>query len=78
MKRRRRFIEDGAQNVVVMAVWLEGLEVYDAYDIARHLPMRRPEQHLEEFLLHGSICADSYRILAMFHGTEELEEVALS
>lgn len=79
MKRRKRFIdEDRAKNVVVIAVWLEGLEVYNAYDIARHLHMNHPEQHLDEFLLQGSICADSYRILAMFHGTHELEDVVLS
>ena len=78
MVRRKRFIEDKAQNVVVIAVWLEGLEVYHAYDIACHLRMERPKQHLGEFLLHGSICAGSYRILAMFHGTQGLEEVALS
>ncbi|KAM9877596.1 hypothetical protein VDGL01_08332 [Verticillium dahliae] len=78
MERRKRFIEDKAQNIVVIAVWLEGLEVYDAYDVARHLPMKRPEQHLDEFLLYGNICADSYRILAMFHGVLEPENVTLS
>ena len=62
----------------MIAVWLDGLKVYDAYAIARHLGMDRPEQHLDEFLLHGSICADSYRILAMFHGALEPEEVVLS
>ena len=77
MGRRKRFIEERAQNVVVIAVWLGGLEVYDAYDIAGYLRMD-PEQHLDEFLLHGTIPADSYRILAMFHGNLELEDVALS
>ena len=77
MKRRKTFINQGAQNIIVIAVWLEGLEVYDAYDIARYLRMGRPEQHLDEFLLHGTISADSYRILAMFYGNLELENVAL-
>jgi len=72
------FINQGAQSVVVIAVWLDGLEVYDAYDIARHLSMDRPEQHLGEFLLQGTIWADSYRILAMFYGNLPLEDVALS
>lgn len=32
MKRRETFIHQGAQDVIVIAVWLEGLEMYDAYD----------------------------------------------
>lgn len=73
MKRRKTFIEQGAQNIIVIAVWLKGLEVYDAYNIACNLGMDCPEQHLDEFLLHGAIWADSYRILAVFHGNLELE-----
>lgn len=78
MKRRQMFIGQGAQHVLVLAVWLEDLEVYDAYQIASNLPMGRPEQHLDEFLLHWAIWADSYRILAVFHGNGKLEDVALS
>ncbi len=75
MRRRKKFItEERAQNVVVIAVWLGGLEVYDAYDIACYLRMDHPEQHLDEFLLHGTISADSYRILAMFRDNLELED----
>lgn len=77
MKRRKTFIEQGAQNIIVIAVWLKGLEVSDAYNIACNLGMDCPEQHLDEFLLHGAIWADSYRILAVFHGNLELEDVAL-
>jgi hypothetical protein len=78
MERRARFIEEKAKTVVVISVWLEGREIYDACKIARHLGMKRPERHLDEFLLHDSIGADSYRILAMFHGVLKLEAVALS
>ncbi|KAK4242970.1 hypothetical protein C7999DRAFT_18592, partial [Corynascus novoguineensis] len=51
---------------------------YDVYDIARYLRIDYPERHVDEFLLHGTISVDSYRILAMFYGNLELENVALS
>lgn len=78
MRRRGKFIDQGAQNVIVIAVWLEGLEVYDAYGIACHLHTDRPAQHLDEFLLHGAIDSDSYRILSTLHGTLELKDMAVS
>lgn len=78
MRRMKRFINEGAQDVVVIAAWLTGLEVYDAYGIACYLQLDNPEIHRDEFLLRGAIDSDNYRILAMFHGTLGLEKVALT
>lgn len=78
MRWRKWLLEKkGATSVVIIAVWLKDeLAVYDAYKIAialgyaRHSldRRRRLEHHEGEFLVHGGISADNYRILACFEG----------
>ncbi|KID90370.1 hypothetical protein MAJ_10966, partial [Metarhizium majus ARSEF 297] len=81
LRRRQRMIDEGATEVLIIAVWLKGLPgVYDAYSIASALDLRNNnnlDPFLHEVWIHGGISADSYRILAMFHGTDNLEELAL-
>ncbi|KAI1424310.1 hypothetical protein F5Y12DRAFT_461847 [Xylaria sp. FL1777] len=78
LRWREMLISKGGQNIVVIAVWLHGLEVFDAYKIACHLKCPNLAQHMNEYLLHGGIYADQYRILAIFHGSGDLEPVKLS
>ena len=68
LNRWRRMIQSGASNVVIVAVWLRGLPVYDAFDLARTLNFQSTDVFLYEVLLHASIPADSYRLLAVFCG----------
>ncbi|KAI8648836.1 hypothetical protein NCS56_01499600 [Fusarium sp. Ph1] len=81
LRRRRRMIEQeqGATEVLIVAVWLKGLPgVYDAFSIADALNIESPDRFLHEVLIHGGISADSYRILAILHGIQTTEDVALS
>lgn len=78
MIRMQRFIEQGARDVVVLAVWLEGLEIYDAYGVAGRLQPAHQDRHLDEFLLRGAIDSESYRIMAAFDGNREQEDVTLT
>ena len=65
MHWRQWHINRGAKDVALMAVWLDGLQVYDAYEIAYALGVRRGHisQHQDEFLLYGGINEDDYRII---------------
>ena len=87
LQRRRRLIEKGGKDVVIIAIWSKGLHnVYDAYDVAKMLgyrdessnPRKRLENHLDEYLVSGGILADEYRILAIFNGQKEQGNIALS
>jgi len=84
LRRRRKLLEEGHNQIVITAVWSKGLHnVYDAYDTAKLLGYldgnldrrRRLENHLEEYLVYGGISADAYRTLAIFDGREEQEHV---
>ncbi|KAJ2987847.1 hypothetical protein NUW58_g4286 [Xylaria curta] len=74
---RQMLIDNGWQNIVVIAVWLGGRHVWDAHSVARDLGCPNLQQHRNEYLLYGGIAADEYRILAMFHGDHKLEPVKL-
>lgn len=80
MHWRQWHINRGAKDVALMAVWLDGLQVYDAYEIASALGVRRGHisQHQDEYLLYGGINEDDYRILAVFSGILDPEPVGLS
>lgn len=87
MQRREKLIEDGERDVIIIAIWAKGLhDVYDAYDVARGLGYRqgsrnrrqRLENHLDEYLVCGGVPADEYRILAIFHGHGQRQDLALS
>lgn len=68
---RQWMIKQGATEVVIVAVWLEGLPgIYDAFMMARALGFKnqRLDRFLYEVLVYGGVSADSYRVLAMFHG----------
>lgn len=85
LKMRRRLIEKGEKDVVIIAIWSKGLHnVYDAYEVAKALgydsgsnTRNRLANHLDEYLVFGGIPADEYRILAIFNGQKE-QEIALS
>ncbi|KAI1399259.1 hypothetical protein F4819DRAFT_510410 [Hypoxylon fuscum] len=79
MEWRKWLIGKGVQKVVVIAVWLDGLKVLDAYSLAFDLGFRGDmlHRHLHESLLCCVISEDSYRILAMFHGTCQTTRVSL-
>ncbi|EXK25165.1 hypothetical protein FOMG_18168 [Fusarium oxysporum f. sp. melonis 26406] len=81
LRRRQWMIEQGAIEVVIVAVWLKELSgTYDAFAIARVLGLEKldkPDLFLYEVLIHGEISADSYRILAMFPGIQSTVGVAL-
>lgn len=78
LRRRQWMIERGATEVVIVAVWLKDLPgIYDAFAIARVLGLEKLDLFLYEVLIHGGISADSYRILAMFHGIQSTVDVAL-
>ncbi len=81
MARRQVFINEGAQDVVIIAVWLKDLpNVYSAYDVAHALQFsgRQLGQDRDEILVCGGIFADSYRILALFRGILPPEDIAIS
>jgi hypothetical protein len=93
LARRRWLLEEGANNVTIIAVWVKDLHyVHDAYDIATALRYtddnrdgarqpRQPRQlrhHFGEFLVEGGIRADDYRILATFDGDGPERLVSLS
>lgn len=81
LHRRQRMIEQGATEVVIVAVWLEGFPgIYDAFMMARALGFgnQQLDPFLYEVLVYGGVSADSYRVLAMFHGIQPREGVALS
>jgi hypothetical protein len=87
LKRRRRLIQEGQKDVVIIAIWSKGLRnVYDAYEVAKTLGFcdggsnarKRLAPHLHEYLVFGGIPADEYRILAVFNGQREQENIALS
>ncbi|KAH7199208.1 hypothetical protein BKA60DRAFT_583176 [Fusarium oxysporum] len=81
LRRRQWMIEQGATEVVIVAVWLKELSrIYDAFAIARVLGLEKvdkPDLFLYEVLIHGEISADSYRILAMFRGIQPTVDIAL-
>lgn len=81
MDRRRRLLEAGNKDVVIIAVWSKGLPfVYDAYEVAKALQRDGgldSSSHTDEYLIYGRIWADEYRVLAVFSGQNELENVPL-
>ena len=87
LKRRRELIKNGEKDVVIIAIWSKGLcNVYDAYEVAKTLEYcdgglhvrNRSTIHLDEYLVFGGILADEYRVLAIFNGQREQENIALS
>ncbi|KAK4069849.1 uncharacterized protein Triagg1_6644 [Trichoderma aggressivum f. europaeum] len=78
LRRQQFMLSRGAEEVVIVAVWLEGLTlVYDALQIARDLGLGNLDWFRNEVLVHGAIYADNYRILAIFPGNENTKEVVL-
>lgn len=74
--------KEKAQDVVVIAVWLKGLTLYDASEVAssEHVDLN-PDQKvrlLNEVLLYKSVLEKERRILATLYGTQEAEMVQLS
>lgn len=57
---------------------VEGAGTYDAFDLATNLGFRSTDHFLPEILVHGGIFADSYRILTVIRGTQEVTDAALS
>ena len=87
LRWRRKLIEKGGKDIVIIAIWSKKLcNVYDAYDVAKSLgyrdgssnPRKRLENHLDEYLIFGGFLADEYRVLAIFNGQNEQENIALS
>ena|SRR5450432_1418728 len=88
MAWRKWLIQQGATNVIVIAVWSKDLlRVYSAYDVAHQLQYtsyhngdlrRQLDHHLDEFLVCHSIHADEYRILAIFYRNIREEFVSFS
>ncbi|KAL7936041.1 hypothetical protein V8C35DRAFT_296684 [Trichoderma chlorosporum] len=77
--RRQTMIGWGAREVIIVAVWLRGLpRVYDASLIAKRLGLEDLHLFRHEVLVHGTISADSYRILAIFNGNSRIRDVTLS
>ncbi|KAG8625174.1 hypothetical protein KVT40_006925 [Elsinoe batatas] len=69
MARRRYYINDGASDVSIIAIWVDSSEeIYDAYDEARALGLPNFEQYLDEYLVHRAVAAYKYSILAVFRG----------
>lgn len=76
MKRRQKLSKDGGKQIVIIAVWAKGLRnVYDASGVAEMLGYnnnsRNRGYHDDEYLIHGGILADDYRLLAVFDGQGE-------
>ncbi|KAF7514237.1 hypothetical protein GJ744_000007 [Endocarpon pusillum] len=87
LKMRRRLIEKGEEDVCIVAIWSKGLRnVYDAYEVAKTLvygdgssnSRNRLADHLDEYLVFREIPADAYRVLAIFNGRREQENIDLS
>ncbi|OAQ96633.1 hypothetical protein LLEC1_07523 [Akanthomyces lecanii] len=79
LRRRQWIISRGASAVSIIVVWLKGLTgTYDAFDLATNLGFRSTDHFLPEILVHGGIFADSYRILTVIRGTQEVTDAALS
>ncbi|PTB59390.1 hypothetical protein M431DRAFT_75816 [Trichoderma harzianum CBS 226.95] len=78
LRRQHWLINNGAREVIIVAVWLDGLLlVYDARRIARDLNLGNLHWFQNEVLVHGGIPADSYRILAIFHCNGDIKDAAL-
>jgi hypothetical protein len=82
MRRRQALVKDGGKQIVIIPVWAKGLRnVHDASEVAEMLGYnnngRNRRYHDDEYLIHGGISADDYRLLAVFEGQGE-RVVALS
>ncbi|KAJ6197806.1 hypothetical protein J3E72DRAFT_192606 [Bipolaris maydis] len=76
IRRRQRLLEDGNKEIVIIAIWAKGLQnVYDASEVAKMLRCSNDGgnrcNHDDEYLIHGGISADDYRLLAVFDGQKE-------
>ena len=78
--RMRWLINRGTavEEIILLAVWSKDLPgVYDAYDVASQLEYndgssdhrKRLNVHRDEFLVSPGICAEDYRILAIFQAS---------
>ncbi|KAF5245281.1 hypothetical protein FANTH_7403 [Fusarium anthophilum] len=93
--RRRDYLSKwGVLNVPIIAIWLEGREVYDAEEIAKSLgyvecpatpdeETRKLHLHTDEIFITGGILASENRILAAFgekpkEKNDEVELVLIS
>lgn len=85
LDKRAWLIEKGAQDVVIIAVWLGGREnVYSAWEAARRLgydnstgSRRQLRYHYAEVIVWGTIESHEHRFLACFYGDEPLIRIAL-
>ncbi|KAL6811077.1 hypothetical protein GGI42DRAFT_207692 [Trichoderma sp. SZMC 28013] len=78
LRRQQQMLSWGAEEVVIVAVWLNGLpSVYDALRIAEDLGLDNLDRFENEVLVYAGIPADSYRILALFHGNGNIKEAVL-
>jgi hypothetical protein len=78
LARRSWYVERGVTNVVITAVWLKGLPVYDAYTLALSLGIPHSKCDPNELLVLGGIAGDHYRILASFDGAGKPRRALLS
>lgn len=84
----KSMLDNGGTDIVVVAVWLEGLPwVYDGSEIARRLCYtnisselrERLEKSHGELLVHGAIPADEHRVLACFSAdSSDMRQMTLS
>jgi len=79
-KWRQRIINKlGARNISVYAIRTDPLkDIYSASNIAQALGLSEPHFHQHEYLLHGLVIAESYRILAIFKGTSLVAPAEIS
>ncbi|KAI0543673.1 hypothetical protein F4679DRAFT_91654 [Xylaria curta] len=77
LRWRGTLINLGYRDIVVIAVWLDDLEVFNASDVARGLRCSK-SWYENEYLLYGAIHAEEHRILAMFRGDGDPKRVKLS
>jgi hypothetical protein len=77
LRWRKWLLDRDVRDIIIIAVWADDLHsLYEAEDIARTLRYndsgqdrrRRLRNHRHEYLVWGGICADDYRILAVFPG----------
>ncbi|KAF5614393.1 uncharacterized protein FSUBG_273 [Fusarium subglutinans] len=84
VRRRDHLSRWGASNVLIIAIWLEDREVYDAEEIAKSLgyvdcpttpdeETRKLHLHTDEIFITGGILASENRILAAFGEKNEKE-----